>query len=142
VQKILSDDQPVNNTKLRVDTLPCPLLPTCGDIAVPLQEGLPVGIEVQTLLYDERGFPKFATVGFFAISKATTGNMVARSSGQEPPTKLMIRSTEWGKSYVIEGRDVLYYLIDQLADEGNWRNERPIIVLQSERKKLGANKKV
>jgi hypothetical protein len=42
VQKILSDDQPVNNTKRSVDTLPCRLLATCGDIAVPLQESLPV----------------------------------------------------------------------------------------------------
>jgi hypothetical protein len=42
VTKILSDDQPLNNTKLRVDVLPCPLLGKCSEIRGPLEEGTPV----------------------------------------------------------------------------------------------------
>jgi hypothetical protein len=68
--------------------------------------------------------------------------MVARSWSQEQPVKILIRSPEWGKSYIIEGRDLLYHLIDQLADYRSCANERPFLVFQMAGKKTGANKKV
>jgi hypothetical protein len=139
--KILTDDRPVTFSKLRVDLLKCPLLKSCRDILEAIEESKHVGIEVQTLVHEETGWPKFTTVGFCGIAKNATGNSVAKSVIQEAPTKFFIRATEWGKSYIIEGKDTLFNLIEQLADDSKWANERPIITLQMGGKKTGGGKK-
>ena len=136
ITRIMKEDEVVKGANIRVDILKCHVPQSCKEIAQLFEDNAPFSaLEVRTLSFEE-GWPKFKTLGFHMITKASTGNSFLKLLSKGQQAKLTVRGArEIYKVYMIDGRDLLYRLVDQLATERDWANDRPVIVLQLTKKK-------
>ena len=136
VQAILKDDDVVRPARIRVDILKCHVPATCTEMARLFEDNVPfTAIEVRIVSSDRNLGQSAKTMGFHMITKASTGNGFLKLLDKGQRATLTVRSAIGFGVYMIDGRDLLCRLVEQLATESDWANARPVIVLRINNKK-------